>query len=380
MSLSSIKVYSPPRPQPIYPGPANKITLNELRSICGSLQHLIAGGFKLSPHLLSKPRKGNSDVSFARQIGFYIAQVELCLSFSKIATVFECHRSTVKRACETIEDMRDDPDVDFLVECLSRAFKDWLTLSGHEVFYQRSLSMVSLKKAELKILKNLSKKNKSTTAFESKKGGAEEANIRSLQRKQLIEKDIKGEWIITSQGRAHLKRALCEIGADAYQTQHRDLVQEKSVEGDTLTININESPISRLYKYRGKDGMRILGDAEYIASERLRKDFEMAQMNPKLGLSLSPKVDQSTNGSHMSDALDRTMEAKKRVNRALDCVGQEMGGLILDVCCFLKGLETVEKERKWPARSAKVVLGVALRRLAGHYGYSNEAIGKTGGR
>ena len=52
---------------------------------------------------------------------------------------------------------------------------------------------------------------------------------------------------------------------------------------------------------------------------------------------------------------------------ALRELGPGMGDLVLRVCCFLEGLEMTERRLGWSARSGKVVLKLALERLARHY-------------
>ena len=65
---------------------------------------------------------------------------------------------------------------------------------------------------------------------------------------------------------------------------------------------------------------------------------------------------------------DHVVAARQRIRRALEAVGPELAGILLDVCCHDIGLETAGRAQGWPQRSAKVVLQLALTSLARHYG------------
>src|SRR5947199_4651284 len=75
------------------------------------------------------------------------------------------------------------------------------------------------------------------------------------------------------------------------------------------------------------------------------------------------------------EMTDLVIASRQRVRLAIEACGPEFSGLLLDVCCFLRGLEEVERERSWPHRSAKVVLQLGLDRLARHYGLTRNATG-----
>ncbi len=148
---------------------------------------------------------------------------------------------------------------------------------------------------------------------------------------------------------------------------------------DALLVNHSESPLAWLARRKDTNGRPMIDAAQFAAGERLREDFTHAAMTPRIGANLTSPVAHGRRGGgdnavHFSE---RVLAAKERMSRAMDAVGPEFSGLLLDVCCFLKGLETVEQERGWPRRTSKVVLGLALDRLAQHYGIAAKISGKN---
>ncbi|MGR6466331.1 DUF6456 domain-containing protein [Rhizobium sp. PAMB 3182] len=159
---------------------------------------------------------------------------------------------------------------------------------------------------------------------------------------------------------------------DAFAVQHRDLDQTSvEMEGvrQTVTVNRSESPLAPLLRLKGGDGKPFLPHEAVAAGERLAADFARAGLQPRVTASWEPRLQSRGRGQPggMADLAVSAIEARRRVNRALDALGPDLAGIALDVCCFCKGLEAVERERQWPARSAKLMLRTALMALARHY-------------
>ncbi|HEX7791828.1 MAG TPA: DUF6456 domain-containing protein [Afipia sp.] len=163
----------------------------------------------------------------------------------------------------------------------------------------------------------------------------------------------------------------------AFRAQHLDLSMRDVVTGSGVAqvlVNDSESPLAWLARRKGRDGRSMIGQNQFIAGERLRADFTRGHMSPRVTSSWSGigRTRGTGGGGEMTDLV---IASRQRVRSALEACGPEFSGLLLDICCFLHGLEDVERERGWPARSAKVVLQLALDRLARHYGLGNEARG-----
>lgn len=171
------------------------------------------------------------------------------------------------------------------------------------------------------------------------------------------------------------------LEVDRFRAQHLALAEHfiDTVDGtQSVTVDEAESPLAWLARRRGRDGRAMIAPHQLLAGERLRADFTRAHMMPCTTSNWASPISSGRRGQaghRAADFTEATVASRQRVSRALDAVGPEFSGLLLDLCCFLKGLEDLERDRGWPARSAKVVLQLALDRLARHYGYMAQAKG-----
>jgi hypothetical protein len=176
----------------------------------------------------------------------------------------------------------------------------------------------------------------------------------------------------TAETVAWLRRDLCDAPDEAHATQHRTVAVDTLIlpEGrQVVRRNLQESPLFPLLRLKEKDGRPFLSHEAVTAGERLAADFDFAGLQPRITASWEPRLSSRNTGAPPPavELAENRLAAKNRVNCAVDAMGPELSGVALDVCCFGKGLETVERERQWPARSAKLMLRAALLSLARHY-------------
>jgi hypothetical protein len=167
---------------------------------------------------------------------------------------------------------------------------------------------------------------------------------------------------------------------DRFRAQHLSLETRQILTEDGIAkvlVNDSESPLGWLARRKGRDGRAMISAQQFIAGEKLRADFTRGNMAPRMTANWAePSGRPRGSGQSPGEMTDVMVTARQRVGQALDACGPEFSGLLMDVCCFLRGLEDVERERNWPTRSAKVVLQLALDRLARHYGLVAEAKGR----
>jgi hypothetical protein len=209
--------------------------------------------------------------------------------------------------------------------------------------------------------------------------------VAAMYRRDWLQPVGANGFTVGEAGLAWLRRR--QTKDDPWRAQHL-ATESRSIETEdgrkaVATVVANESPLAWLRRRRGGDGQPLVSEVQFQAGERLRAEFERGRLGPRVTADwTSPARDRNPRGPDggPGDLLDTAIAARQRVDAAIRALGPDLGSLLIDVCCFLVGLEDAERRRGWPRRSAKVVLGIALDRLAAHYGLSETAVGAARSR
>ncbi|WP_299783397.1 DUF6456 domain-containing protein [uncultured Roseobacter sp.] len=359
----------------------------------------------------------------------YLAHTEAGLPIRALARAAGCHASTILRQIRRVETRRDDPLVDAALKSLGAAH--FVPRSNAAKVNEKDLPRMSfqdrisaptspsdnppsedvLMAEGARVLRRLCETGAVlAVAAEMEKavivrdGAGGQATRTGVVSRQIAEAMALKEWIsaqttgkitrysITPAGRAALEDMLDEEGgttasgfAEAptdFAGQHRSWGEKILPDIDTgrprrMRYNLAESPLTALARRRDKNGEPFLNDDLVTVGERLREDFELAQMGPRVAQNWDRFLTAGGRGSFVPDSGvgDGPSNARKRVADALSDLGPGLSDVVLRCCCYLEGLETAEKKLGWSARSGKIVLRIALMRLKRHY---DETIGPGG--
>ena len=340
----------------------------------------------------------------------YLDHVENGRSIRSLAREAGCHASTVLRQIRRYETRRDDLLIDLALKRLGRAqdagpFHH--DMRGNEMLMtkitdandNRLPDELELKRSAPRILRRLNEQGACLAIAEDMemavvvRDGADGQTLRTaVLDRTLAEAMAIKDWItlssggriarykINAAGRIALKEMMAEAeaaravlgeDADPHSEKNRDWAK-RAAATDTnsrrgMRYSTTESPMLALSRRKDKDGTPFLGADLVAAGERLREDFELAQMGPHVAENWEVFLTGGARADFTQGDGGGSDKARARVARALGDLGPGLGDVVLRCCCFLEGMEAVERRMGWSARSGKIVLRIALMRLKSHY-------------
>ena len=346
----------------------------------------------------------------------YLAHTETGLSIRALARASDCHPSTVLRQVRRFECRRDDPLIDAALKSLSARVT---TVSHHT---EREMGMTDVNciavapnetapltqkqidQAAKRILRRLCEPGAVLAVAREMESAVvvREGQAGEQLRTAVVDSDIAQamalkDWIscrdpdcrvaryfITNTGRAALRRLTAEDENRASGFAEKKAPADGDAGWDIAAIegeprpahryHATESPLVGLARRRDRDGELFLSRDLVAAGERLREDFELAQVGAQ-GVESWEAFVTGDVVELRPEASAGATAAKTRVRDALRDLGPGLGDVVLRCCCYLEGLEQTEKNMGWSARSGKIVLRIALQRLKRHY---EETQGKFG--
>ena len=131
----------------------------------------------------------------------------------------------------------------------------------------------------------------------------------------------------------------------------------------SVTVNLAESPLGWLFA-RGHVSRR-----QFDAGERLRLDYERAALGGRVTMAWdSAPVAQNRGGASFGrEASLAQLDARRRFDAAVSAAGPGLSDILWRIVCAGEGMRDAESALGWPARAGKLVLTIALDRIADFY-------------
>jgi len=131
----------------------------------------------------------------------------------------------------------------------------------------------------------------------------------------------------------------------------------------SVTVNMVESPLGWLFS-RGK-----LTRRQFDAGEQLRSDWERGGLASKVTMQwdAAPVERQRGGSGGRAELIGAQIDARGRFDAAVDAAGPGLSDILWRVVCSGEGMREAETALGWPARAGKLVLCLALDRVADFY-------------
>lgn len=201
------------------------------------------------------------------------------------------------------------------------------------------------------------------------------AVLRKLEATKGIVQRENGEWIVYAAqiplGKLDASLVAKMLKAKLLFRASGTMLVTKCNE-QTPAYHDGETPLVRLFMRKDVKGQTAINAWQFAAGEKLRRDYERAHLERKITSSWDAqggggRYDKSSDNK-IADLSDGAIAARQRLHNACVAVGPELTGILYQVCCLTAGLEQAERALDVPSRSGKAILGLALTRLARHYG------------
>jgi chromosomal replication initiation ATPase DnaA len=100
---------------------AGELEQRVVEAAAHALAAMVAAAFRVGSERLKEPQRGSAEVALARQVAIYLLRTRLHMSYEEAGACFARDRTTAAHACYRIEERREDPGFDTLIDCLELA-------------------------------------------------------------------------------------------------------------------------------------------------------------------------------------------------------------------------------------------------------------------